>query len=97
MIEQVAKVSRGYGGDGFTPRREETRQISLGGYYARQGDRKAGKVTPYAVGDIVRAGVAKGWLVTELLECSCSNCEQWVRPNPEGDCLNECGKRGFRG
>jgi hypothetical protein len=94
-VEQVAKVSRSSGGNGFDgPRKSETRTVSLGGYYAKQGDRKAKKVTAYIVGDIVQAGVAKGWLVTELVKCSCSNCEQWVRP--EEDCLNECGKRGFR-
>ena len=67
---QTATITRDYSG-GETA----TKCVTLNGYYARQGDRAAGKVTPYAVGDRIADGhVWAGWSVAELIECGCLSC-----------------------
>ena len=72
---QTANITRDYAGETVT------KCVTLNGHYARQGDRAAGKVTPYVVGDLIAEGHRwAGWRVTELVECGClsySDRNEW--------------------
>jgi hypothetical protein len=72
---QTATITRDYP-EGPESGITATKCVTLNGYYAAQGDRAAGKVTPYAVGDRIADGhVWAGWRVSAIVDCGCISCD----------------------
>lgn len=62
----TATVSHSTGGNGFSPRKTETREIRLPSHYAKRHGRYPNTAHEYEVGDQVRAGAAKGWWIDSI-------------------------------